>query len=371
MFKRFVSILLCLVMLFAMLSVCAFAADEEQASGGSEETTGGSVNEELETTGDLDGKTLTENPETTTGDSVNEELETTGDSKTEESEATENSKTEELETTTEEQTVDGASVDPSLGPGADDPDVDPLTETSTSVGADKKFNDKYYAVVGQSVTLLSATAATDASSVKGSVTFYADSNKVGTANIVNTKGVYGASFAYKFTSKGVHTIKAVYGGDTDHQGSESVDTAITVYEPTTTTLTSSASWGKLGTTFTLTALLKNSSKAAVSGKNINFRYATSSSTTYAKATKIATVTTDANGKSSCTWTPKANGTYYVFAGFDGDDGEFYYASLGKITITVSNVAPAGDDFNAPLWIAVVLLSVGTGSYMLLRRKKYY
>lgn len=351
MFKKTLSIILCLVMLFSLTAVVAFADDE-----------GGEI---VETQAQPEPEVKAEpEPEVKTEPEPEVKTEPEAEVKTEPA-------AEEV-VAAEEGDKSTAASEPIPGDGEKSDWPHP---TVTSVVVDDGAGNPY-AVVGKAITIRAATGDTVLNDGVdgGTINFFDDGNLIGSAAIKVSGAAgsrtAGASISYKFTTKGSHTVTAAFVGDPLKYDPNTPGTqTVLVFEPTVMSISASPTWGKLGTEFTFNAVLKDSKKNPVPGELVYFKYSTSASTKFEKLTNLDSGNTDANGKISTTWKPEKNGTYYITAAFLGDDGQFYYASNAQVKITVSNVPPTGDDFNTPLWIAVILLSVGTGSYILLRKKR--
>ena len=96
-------------------------------------------------------------------------------------------------------------------------------------------------------------------------------------------------------------------------------------EATTLTVTSSSSTLVLDNTVTISATLKDSSNAAISGATITFKEGT---------TTLGNSTTNSSGVATYTYTGASVGDHTINAGFAGDST--YAGSTGNVSVTVNN-----------------------------------
>jgi hypothetical protein len=193
--------------------------------------------------------------------------------------------------------------------------------TATTTGLVSSLNPS---TVGVPVTF---TATVSNSAATGTITFEDASN----ANAVLGSGAVtvisgGAQLALSSLSAGVHSIIAVYSGDSTYAGSTSSGVSQNVTLSTTTVLTSSASPVTYGHTVTLTATL---SPTSATGK-----------VTFYDGTTVLGTSTLASGIAQFTTTLLASGVRSLKAYYEGDSNRSPGISAA-FSQTIAPVAGAG------------------------------
>jgi RHS repeat-associated protein len=182
------------------------------------------------------------------------------------------------------------------------------------------------ATQGASVTL---TATIAGFSPTGTVTFN-DSTPGATANwgpvtIASGKATTTASFSMA----GTHTLTAIYSGDGNNFGANSLTTSevitATSAAATTTTLTASTPTPPIGSPTTLTATVAGGSTPT---GTVTFKDG---------STTIACAGTLASGTTVCVWTPTSLGSHSLTAGYSGDAS--HATSTAILTTTVGKTTP--------------------------------
>ncbi len=200
------------------------------------------------------------------------------------------------------------------------------------------------AAVGQSVTL---TATVTGTNPTGTVTFMDGAATLGTGTV--TAGV--ATHAAIFTTAGSHSLKAVYGGNTNNLTSTSAALVQTVSaRATTTALASSLNPAKVGQAVTLTATVSGTNAAGT----VTFKDG---------ATTLGTATVSAT-KSTLLTTFAIAGTHSLTAVYGGDSNNVTSTSAILTQTTtpgVTTTALASGTNPAVVGQAVTLTATLTGS----------
>lgn len=157
----------------------------------------------------------------------------------------------------------------------------------------------------QSVTFTATVTSQYVGAVTGSVTFMNGSKALGSSTITSGK----ATFTYAFQTTGTNAISAVYGGDSNNQGSTSNVVSQTVTnEVTTTTVSSSAASAVFGQPLTLSATVTSTYGAIPDGELVTF---------YDAGASIGTGTTT-GGVASMNTSSLTVGTHTITATYAGD-----------------------------------------------------
>ena len=172
--------------------------------------------------------------------------------------------------------------------------------------------------VGQSVTLRATLSPLSAT---GIITFYDGSTSLGA--VPASSGI--AMVSVTTLTAGSHALSAVYGGDGSDSGSTSSILTQTVNQPTTTTLTSSASPVVYGHTVTLTATVTPST---ATGK-----------VTFYDGTTVLGTTTITSGQAVFTTTLLASGVRSLRAYYVGDTNDTF--SMSTALAQTVNAADGG------------------------------
>jgi alpha-tubulin suppressor-like RCC1 family protein len=199
-------------------------------------------------------------------------------------------------------------------------DAPALTATSTSLGATPNPS-----TVGQSVTFTATvTPASGSGTPTGTVTFRDGSTVLGTASL----SAGSASFSTSSLSGGSHSVTADYAGDATFSGSTSPAVTQVVNAPTTvgttTSLTSSPNPSTLGQAVTLTARVLPTSGSAVPTGSVTFR----------RGRLVLGTANLSNGVASFTTSDLPQGTYTIYASYQGSAG-FASSNSAPLTQTVN------------------------------------
>ena len=186
---------------------------------------------------------------------------------------------------------------------------------------------------GQSITLTASV--TGSSSPGGTVTFE-DTNGAIIGTAILSSGV--ATLKTSSLAAGLHTVTAVYGGDTNNAPSTSNQLTITVAQSqlslTTTTLTASATQINSGQSVVVTIAV-----SAISG------IPTGTATITDAGTVLGSVSLT-NGTASFTLPNLASGTHSIIAVYGGDTSNTASTSAA-VTIVVAQPAPPPTPPSAP------------------------
>lgn len=212
-------------------------------------------------------------------------------------------------------------------------------------------------VLGQAV-VLSAAVTSPSPNITGNVNFYDGTTLLGSA-AVNAAGA--ATLTTSSLTFGVHSLTAVYVGDTNHAGSTSAALSERIVESVQIGLTSSANPAVSGASLTFSVKVAGSAQTAPTG-TVQFLDGT---------TLLGTATLDATGAATLSSSTLAVGTHAITVAYLGDDN--YSASTSsvltqsvinantQVTLTAS-ANPA--TFGQPLQFKAVVVSnggVATGS----------
>lgn len=198
---------------------------------------------------------------------------------------------------------------------------------------------------GASVTFTATITGASGSSgtPTGTVTFMDGTTTLGTGTL---NGSAATTYTTTSLSTGVHSITAVYAGDTNFSGSTSSAVTVTVNAAppviaTTTALTASATSAITGIDITFTATVTPATGTAIPTGTVTFTDG---------ATSLGTGTLGANGSATLSTTNLAVGTHSITAGYGGDSN-FGPSASSAVTVTISTPAP---DFS-------LSISPGSGS----------
>lgn len=175
----------------------------------------------------------------------------------------------------------------------------PLPATATTLGASPASPHP-----GQSTTLTATVTSHAAPAPTGTVTFTEGTVTLGTATL-NATGQ--ATLTTSFPTLGTQVVTATYGGDAAHAASSSATLAVSVQNPTITTLVASPAQPKKGKPVTLTAQVTSQDGAVPTGR-VTF---TDNGRT------LATVTLDSTGR-AVDATVLSGGSQTLTATYGGD-----------------------------------------------------
>ena len=201
-------------------------------------------------------------------------------------------------------------------------------------------------VFGTPITLTAKVIPSTGSAVPaGTVTFYTNAGQVNSLTEIGTAQLDGTGTATLSVANGlaedVSSIQAAYAGSA--QFAQSLSAALTVYQPTTTTVTPSATQIVQGSSITLTA--------QVSGVNAN---TTGSVTFFDGATQIGTATLN-NASATLTVNNLPVGADSITASYSGST---YYASSTSPAVNVAvSVVPVST--TTSLTVSAAQASQGT------------
>ena len=190
-------------------------------------------------------------------------------------------------------------------------------------------------------TIVTFTATVMASTLPlptGTVTFMDGSVTLGTGTLSNVSGVATATYMTTVTqlAAGTHTVTAVYGGDTNYNGSTSVGFSYVISQVATTTTFTSASPPSpqpFGTAVTFTATVTQSTTSPLPTGTVTFMDGT---------TVLGTGTlSNVAGVATATYTTAATqligGTHSITAVYGGDPN-FIGSTSGSFTDTITPLA---------------------------------
>jgi len=191
-----------------------------------------------------------------------------------------------------------------------------IQQATTSTALQTSQNPQ---TLGQSLTLTAAVSSAGPS-LSGSISFFDGTTLIGSAAL----GANGtATLATSSLTFGVHTLTAVYAGDTNHSASTSPALSERIVETVQTGLTSSADPAISGTAVVFTL------KVAGSGSVIP----TGAVTFLDGATLLSSGTLDATGSASFSTNALAVGTHSITASYAGDSNYAAAATILVQTIT--------------------------------------
>jgi len=183
----------------------------------------------------------------------------------------------------------------------------------------------------------------------GTVTFYDNGAAIGTAAVISNQ----ATTSLTFKANVVHTITAIYTGDTNWTGSSSAATVLTATaSPTTTTLTSNLTTALVGTNLILSATVGSANVGTITA------IPTGSVTFYDNfngvITNLGTAVLTANGPyasiAQLTTTGLQGGTHSIFSIYIGDSN---FATSTSSTLVITE-----QDFNLVFNPATLTLNRG-------------
>jgi hypothetical protein len=160
------------------------------------------------------------------------------------------------------------------------------------------------APLGQTVTFTAAITSKSSIAAGGTVSFTDGGAALGSASVVNGT----ATFAINSLAFGVHTIVAVYAGDTNHGASTSSSLSEKIVQPSTDILTSSANPSITGVSVTFTAQIAGVGSVVPTG-TVTFSDGT---------TVLAVVTANATGAATYQTSALAVGSHPITAVYSGD-----------------------------------------------------
>ena len=232
-----------------------------------------------------------------------------------------------------------------------------LALNSTDVSLTSTLNPSVY---GQSVTFI-ASVSSGTGLPTGTVTFKDGATTLGTGTLNSSDT---AQFSTSTLVPGLHSITAVYAGDSAHGGSTSGAVAQQVQSNTVTTLASSANPVSVKTQITLTAHVAQSSGAPVSAASAP----TGTVLFYDGATALGTGTLDANGNATLTTSALPTGSQSLTARYVGDTANLPSVSSALIesvgqdqttTVFASSLDPSV--FGNPVTFTATVTVTGSGT----------
>ncbi len=209
---------------------------------------------------------------------------------------------------------------------------------------------------GQPITL-TASVVSSGPDLVGTVTFFDGGTPLNTAPLA-PNGT--ATLITSGLGFGVHSITAVYNGDSQHAASTSTALSERVVEPATATLTSNLNPAIAGVDVALTATILASGSQVPTG-NVIFRNG---------ATVLGTIMLDAGGAAVLHISSLPVGAHVITVTYDGDNN--VAAASGSITETIQNattqvgltVSANPDTYGSPFTLTATVSSNGgsaTGS----------
>ncbi len=223
-------------------------------------------------------------------------------------------------------------------------------------------------VYGQSVTFTATVAVSSpgAGTPTGTMTFMDGTNTLGTGTLITTGGVTTAAFTTTALAVGAHSIKAVYGGDTNDITSTSTAVTFNVGQNSTTTTVASARsttvYGQ-SETFTATVAISGAGTGPPTG-TVTFMDGTTTLGTGALSTTGGLTT------ASFTITALAVGAHSITAVYGGDTNDVTSTSSAlsinvsqNATTTTVAAAPSGGTVygqSATFKVTVAISGAGTG-----------
>jgi len=243
-----------------------------------------------------------------------------------------------------EPSVSGLDLDTALTLSASSSTVtvnDSITLTATLTAS---YDDETLVNVDLSGVLQNAT-----------IKFYEGSTLKGTAT-TNSSGV--ATYTYTPTTGGNKTLKAVFDGTENFQDAESSSVSITVNKiASTISLSASANSIVVGTTLTLSGVLKDSNNEFITNASVKL---------YNGNNLLDTVTTDSVGAFSKSVSGLNVGSYSFTAVFEGDSiytnvtSTAVSVTVNKITSTISLSTSSSSVIVGNTFTLSGTLSVGSG-----------
>jgi hypothetical protein len=180
----------------------------------------------------------------------------------------------------------------------------PFTQSVQQVTTDTLGSSAAVSIVAASVTF-TATVAGPSAMPTGSVTFLDGATSLGTGTL---DGTGNATFSTTSLAMGVHSISAIYGGDSNSQSSTSLSSTETVQETTATTVVSNSNPSLTGTSVTFTATVSTSGTGSPSG-TVTFLDGT---------TVLGAGTLDGSLQAVLVISSLTNGSHSISAVFSGD-----------------------------------------------------
>jgi hypothetical protein len=180
----------------------------------------------------------------------------------------------------------------------------PWTQTVVAATTGVTLTSSANPSVAGSAIVLTAHVTGNGQAATGSVTFKDGTATLGTATLASGVATFNTSALFA----GLHSLTAVYNGDSDNQAATSAAVVQTVQQPTTTTLTSSTSPLLTQQSVTLTASVTNASGTSATG-TVQFQDGT---------TPLGSAVLNAAGIASLSVASMSAGQHVLTASYDGD-----------------------------------------------------